>query len=455
MTTRKIVDTLLADKALCDHCLGRQFALLGTGTTNVERGFALKMVALLEAHKELSAPGRKGKKARDTLELLATHGQFKPAQDTLKKNDPTRSFPIQQCDLCEDLFQRIPVLLEKTTAQLEKKKIEYHTFLVGSYIPERFVEAEDAFRGKHELIHGEALKREFNREFGKVLSHHLKKEPVFDHPDLLIKVNLKTGSASFQISPLFIAGRYLKKIRGIPQTKWPCQKCNGRGCKECKGTGKMYPESVEELIAAPILTLFNGRDERFHAAGREDIDARMLGTGRPFVLEILAPQNRTVDLAIVEKAVNKSAKGKVAVKELWYSTKAEARTLKANSSQSHKTYKAEISVKHPVSREQLAELDKTLAGALLHQRTPTRVSHRRADLTRKKRIYTIKTQKIKKNKIETTITCQGGLYVKELISGDGGRTRPNFTDILKTPAECIALDVIEVATEAYHNGKKP
>src|SRR2546422_4343131 len=43
-----------------------------------------------------------------------------------------------------------------------------------------------------------------------------------------------------------------------------------------------------------------------HGMGREDVDARMLGRGRPFILEIKEPVRRTVDLPAVEGAVNHS-----------------------------------------------------------------------------------------------------------------------------------------------------
>jgi len=56
--------------------------------------------------------------------------------------------------------------------------------------------------------------------------------------------------------------------------------------KKCGGTGKMYPESVEELSSKPLLEAADGESTSFHASGREDIDARMLGTGRPFVIEV-------------------------------------------------------------------------------------------------------------------------------------------------------------------------
>ena len=44
----------------------------------------------------------------------------------------------------------------------------------------------------------------------------------------------------------------------------------------------MYPESVEELSSKPLLDASQGEDQFFHASGREDIDARMLGTGQTF-----------------------------------------------------------------------------------------------------------------------------------------------------------------------------
>jgi tRNA pseudouridine synthase 10 len=39
------------------------------------------------------------------------------------------------------------------------------------------------------------------------------------------------------------------------------------------------------------------------------------------------------------------------------------------------------------------------------------------------------------------------LYVKELITGDNGRTTPSFSEILNAKTECNELDVIEVAEQ--------
>ena len=43
------------------------------------------------------------------------------------------------------------------------------------------------------------------------------------------------------------------------------------------------------------------------------------------------------------------------------------------------------------------------------------------------------------------IKTEGGLYIKELISGDEGRSQPNVSGILGVGAICEQLDVIEVS----------
>ena len=99
-------------------------------------------------------------------------------------------------------------------------------------------------------------------------------------------VDFKNGEIETQINPIFIESRYRKLIRGIPQTKWPCSKCKGKGCESCNQTGKMYAETVEELISEDAIKAANGTGAKFHGAGREDIDVKMLGSGRTFVLKL-------------------------------------------------------------------------------------------------------------------------------------------------------------------------
>ncbi|MBF4468913.1 MAG: tRNA pseudouridine(54/55) synthase Pus10, partial [Methanobrevibacter arboriphilus] len=78
------------------------------------------------------------------------------------------------------------------------------------------------------------------------------------------------------------------------------------------------------------------------------------------------------------------------------------------------------------------------------QRTPQRVSHRRADKVREREVKEVSTNLINSNTFEMIVKTQGGLYIKELISSDNSRTNPSVSQILNTKSICKELDVIEV-----------
>jgi tRNA pseudouridine synthase 10 len=208
----------------------------------------------------------------------------------------------------------------------------------------------------------------------------------------------------------------------------------------------MYPESVEEIVGNPTLEMTQGEDIAFHGAGREDIDARMLGLGRPFVIEVKKPRKRFINLHSLEKRINERAVGKVEVSNLRFANKEVVRRLKRGE-EAQKLYRAIVELDKPVSSKHLALLQKSLTGTDIRQQTPRRVMHRRADLIREKHIYEAKVKRLKPNRIEMRIRCQGGLYIKELITGDEGRTVPSVAEILNTRAVPLELDVLGVFVE--------
>ena len=205
----------------------------------------------------------------------------------------------------------------------------------------------------------------------------------------------------------------------------------------------MYPESVEELSSKPLLEATEGEKTAFHASGREDIDARMLGTGRPFVIEVSKPKKRFVDLKEIEAKINAEAAGKVEVSRLRFTTKDVVRRLKKGEG-AQKEYRLLAEFENEVSDEGLRMLEETLSGASIKQQTPLRVLHRRADLIRERYIYKVKVKKVSLKRALMEIRCQGGLYVKELVSGDEGRTIPNVSDLLGNRAKTLKLDVLKV-----------
>jgi tRNA pseudouridine synthase 10 len=85
-----------------------------------------------------------------------------------------------------------------------------------------------------------------------------------------------------------------------------------------------------------------------------------------------------------------------------------------------------------------------LKEAIITQKTPIRVLKRRSDKIRKRKLKDIKYKFLSKNKIELMIKSQSGLYVKELITGDDGRTEPSISGLLNNKVKKIELDVIKI-----------
>ena len=163
------------------------------------------------------------------------------------------------------------------------------------------------------LADPEPFKSEVNREVGKAVSARTGKVVDFKKPEVVVILDPSTGTVEVQVNSVFFYGRYQKFERGIPQTHWDCRACRGKGCEKCNFTGAQYLDSVEELIGRPVIEMFDAENAVLHGAGREDIDARMVGTGRPFILEVVAPKRRSIDLQALEAEINRTADGRVSV----------------------------------------------------------------------------------------------------------------------------------------------
>ncbi len=399
----------LTNGNICNHCLGRKFSDVVEGNGNVERG----------------------EKIRKALEL--------PEYDEDTK-----------CDICSDIFKEIDSsLLDLVCEKIDFLEIEFDTFVVGCKLPKEIVE-KDALISEKLGLDVEILKREVNREMGKILEKNLPQEVDFDKEDVIIMADFRKMlkedvenplQVRIQINPIFIEGRYNKLVRNIPQTKWPCRKCKGRGCEACNFTGKQYPESVEELLSQTALKYSKGYEAKFHGAGREDIDVRMLGDGRPFVLEIKEPRIRKLDLEKIEREANEAALGKTSYHNLKYTVRKRKAEIKTSSPDTYKVYRALVECEDEIREE---DLDKLQSLHTIQQRTPIRVSHRRADKIREKEVKELSCKYINPHSFEMIIKTEGGLYIKELISSDEGRSKPSVSEVLGTQAICAELDVIEV-----------
>ena len=416
--------------AICDSCLGRQFAMLSTGLTNADRGHSIKTVLAMQASAE---------EDKATQEALAP--AFRPARQKLGRKDEEDV----RCSVC--LGEMEPENLDSWAAKAAKalEGREYATFVMGTKMSGLLAENEELLLADGGSKHAEPFKSELNREVGKRVAALTGKQARLKNPDVVVHLNLGTGEVELQVASVFIRGRYRKLVRGIPQTRWPCRECRGRGCPRCEGTGRMYQESVDELIKPAVIDAAQAEDTVFHGAGREDIDARMLGSGRPFVVEAVNPKVRTIDLVKLQEEINRSAKGKVEVQGL---APTDAKTVqRLKDAAFEKTYSALVRLGAEIPEEKLKLVLKELVGTV-DQRTPTRVSHRRADKLRVRMVYSADLVEVIGQTARITIRGDSGLYIKELVSGDGGRTRPNLADALRVDASVIELDVIDVGGES-------
>ncbi|MEA3229331.1 MAG: tRNA pseudouridine(54/55) synthase Pus10, partial [archaeon] len=189
-----------------------------------------------------------------------------------------------------------------------------------------------------------------------------------------------------------------------------------------------------------VIEALDGCNSKFHGAGREDIDALNLA-GREFVLEIQEPVKRSPDLKKLEKEINRINKGKVSVEKLQMCEKKKIVELKDK--RLDKRYMAVVELDKPVSEDDVKKIIK-LKGKTIKQQTPKRVVHRRADIVRDRKVLEISAKFINPKKIEIEVKGEAGLYIKELVSSDDGRTIPSVSSVLGVGAKVATLDVIEI-----------
>lgn len=279
---------MLEKHPLCSHCLGRQFAMLGYGLTNQARGETLKLLLTMKAHQLALDQEPSGV---NMLQTLASNASYDMAAGILKRMQK-KARNKKPCYLCKGQFDKLQNLTNLSVARTEP--YEYSTFLVGIDLPTDVEEREDEFKAEFSVEHGESVRNAVSREIGKRITETSGKEADYKTQDIVILINPFTQKINVQVNPIYVAGRYRKVVRDIPQSRWLCSKCHGKGCKQCNWTGKMYSESVEELIGEPLQKQAKGEDIALHGAGREDVDARMLGPGRPFVIEVKKPKKRNL-----------------------------------------------------------------------------------------------------------------------------------------------------------------
>lgn len=361
----------------CDSCLGRIFSNVSTGMTNGQRGAIVRSVLL----KEQKDAGFQG-----------------------------------DCDICGNILSTLDHYAEICVEKL--REYSFNTFRIGSIFDETTIRREAQL---HESlgVEAESLKKEFNRELGKILEGIAEFDSA--DPQIEITVDTRYDVVTIRSESVFAHGTYRKAVRGIPQTRW------------IHGSG----DTVESIIGEPAKAMLQGENYYLHGAGREDVDVRMLGNGREFIIEISQPKKRCLNLAQLRREVNRS--GKVTIRDLKIASKKDVATLKL--SKHSKTYRVRVDCKEELDKNKLNLVLSDLNGKIIYQRTPLRVSRRRADLIRERHLLNTEVKSCGKHSAVIELTAEAGTYIKELVSGDRGRTNPSISSLYGVPIGVRSLDV--------------
>ena len=237
-------------------------------------------------------------------------------------------------------------------------------------------------------------------------------------------------------APVYVGGRYLKWARGVPQSPWVAD-------GETVGEG-----SVQTSLEAVVVRRLRADGAKLNAAGREDMDVRMLGGGRPFILEVHNPRRiapSTAECAEMERELEANGDGVVTASGLHLSDHERYRAMHEGSAEKEKTYSAVCYVARALTDADVAKLC-GVKDLVVRQSTPTRVLHRRSAAVRERTIASMSAEAVPGSPRFFTLrmTTQAGTYVKEFVHGDFGRTSPNVGTLLGCPCDILQLDVTDV-----------
>ena len=183
---------------------------------------------------------------------------------------------------------------------------------------------------------------------------------------------------------------------------------------------------------------------------------RMLGSGRPFVVELLSPRLKSLavqsTLAELEKLIN-SVEVNVAVSQLDFTDNSCFAELTTAAAAKVKVYAAVIQSNRELSEELIGRVN-GLVDIEIDQMTPLRVLHRRTLMNRDKFVYRCRLQKINAFTGLLVLLASAGTYIKEFVHGDLNRTTPNLGILMDCKCDIIQLDVLDLYPELSEDSLK-
>ena len=321
------------------------------------------------------------------------------------------------CYICKNIFDSLELVLSNI---FEKSShFDFKTFHLGITLKPSFLERDDYLKSKFKIKGIENVKFAIAKELAKKISRRTNSKRITDDPDLFIQANFKDESCILRAKPMFVYGRYNKKIRKLPQKQGLCRSCNGIGCHNCDFKGIENLQSIEGKISNLLIKKFDCNQVKINWIGGEDQSSLVLGKGRPFFAKILNPKRRNRILR------------KTSDLEGVYLSELQKLSIQPKGSIPFKSkVSITIDTKKPISSTQLKKL-KILENAEIQDFSRDKRSI-------KKRIYKVGYKKLGKTSFILDLVADGGISIKSLIQQSD--VVPNVSELLENQCECKKFD---------------
>ena len=334
-----------------------------------------------------------------------------------KKYLKTNKFSNNKCFICKDIFETLDSML--FTIYEKINTFDFKTFTLGLTLKNSYLERDDYIKSKYKLKGIQNLKFSISNELAKKIARKTKSRKKINDPDLFLQVNFKDYSCTIRSKPIFVYGRYNKKIRKIPQKLKPCKSCNGFGCHNCNFTRLENIESVESKISYFLKKKFDTNRVQINWIGGEDQSSLVLGNGRPFFAKIINPKKRN---RLLRKSYDLDAVSLSELRKLPVQPKGSV------------PFKSEVSItidtKKPITSSTLKKLS-ILKNAEI-------MSNSKDKETNLKRIYNVHYKKLGKNTFLLDLFVDGGMPIKSFVQNSD--LTPNISELLETQCLCKKLD---------------
>ncbi len=339
------------------------------------------------------------------------------SQSYLKTHSKSSKSLKSNCFICKDVFDTLDSILFDIYEKINS--FDFKTFNLGLTIKHSYLERDDYLKSKFKIKGVENIKFSVSNELIKKISKKTKTVKNIEEPDIFLQINLKDGSSVIRSKPIFVYGRYNKKIRNIPQKLKSCTSCNGFGCHNCNFTGLESIESVESKISYFLKKKFDANRVQINWIGGEDQSSLVLGNGRPFFAKILNPKKRN---RLLQKSFDLENVSLFELRKLPIQPKGSV------------PFKSEVSITIDTKK-----LIKSLNLKKLSLLKNTEIINNSKDKNNNtKRIYDVHYKKLGKTKFLLDLFVDGGIPLKSFVQNSD--LTPNVSELLENPCFCKKLD---------------